>query len=104
MAALLHDAPEDRGGRARLADIRRRFGPAVAAIVDALTDTYEDPGPPWRVRKERYLAHLDDSPPNALRVSLADKLDNVRALARDYRLQGEALWERSGKRREDVRW
>jgi (p)ppGpp synthase/HD superfamily hydrolase len=103
IAALLHDAPEDRGGRARLWDIRRRFGARVAMIVDALTDTYEDPGPPWRERKERYLAHLDDSP-GALRVSLADKLDNVRALARDYRLQGEELWARSGKDPADVRW
>src|SRR3954453_5709433 len=104
IAALLHDAPEDQGGRARLWDVRRRFGARVAAIVDALTDTYEDPSPPWRLRKKRYLAHLADSPPSALRVSLADKLDNVRALARDYRLQGEKLWMRSGKPREAVRW
>jgi len=102
-AALLHDAPEDRGGRARLRDIRRRFGPEVAAIVDALTDSYESPAPPWRARKERYLAHLADSP-FALRVSLADKLDNARALARDYRDQREALWPRSGRDPDDVRW
>ena len=103
IAALLHDAPEHRGGRARLWDIRRRFGPRVATIVDALTDTYEHPAPPWRARKERYLEHLADSPA-ALRVSLADKLDNVRSLARDYQTQGEKLWPRSGKAREDVRW
>jgi (p)ppGpp synthase/HD superfamily hydrolase len=103
IAALLHDAPEDHGGRARLWDIRRRFGPRVAAIVDALTDTYEDPAPAWRARKERYLDHLAESP-DALRVSLADKLDNVEALARDYRAQGDALWRRSGKARDDVRW
>ena len=102
IAALLHDAPEERGGQARLSDIRRRFGYVVASIVDALTDTYEDPRPPWRARKERYLLHLADSSPAALRVSLADKLDNVRALARDYRHQGEKLWARAGKRREDV--
>jgi (p)ppGpp synthase/HD superfamily hydrolase len=103
IAALLHDAPEERGGRARSWDIRRRFGPQVAQIVDAMTDTYDDPRPPWRARKERYLTHLADSPA-ALRVSMADKLDNVRALARDYRVQGEGLWPRSGKARGDIRW
>ena len=103
IAALLHDAPEYQGGRPRLRDIRRRFGPHVAAIVDALTDSYEDPAPPWRARKERYLDHLADSP-DALRVSLADKIDNVQSLARDYRAQGDAVWPRSGKASDDVRW
>jgi GTP pyrophosphokinase len=104
IAALLHDAAEDRGGAARLWEIRWRFGPDVAAIVDQLTDTYEEPQPPWRRRKERYLVRLADSCPAALRVSLADKLVNVRSLARDYRTQGEDLWQRAGRSREDVLW
>jgi hypothetical protein len=95
--------PRSESGRARLWDIRRRFGPQVAQIVDAMTDTYDDPRPPWRARKARYLTDLADSPA-ALRVSMADKLDNVRALARDYRVQGEGLWPRSGKARGDIRW
>ena len=83
IAALLHDAAEDQGGRWRLRDIRRRYGDEVAAIVDACTDTYEQPTPPWRVRKERYLEHLPDSSPGALLVSLADKIDNVRTILND---------------------
>ena len=35
IAGLLHDAVEDQGGEARLADIRNRFGDRVAAIVRA---------------------------------------------------------------------
>ena len=80
IAALLHDAAEDQGGYARLQDIRVRFGDEVAAIVDSCTDTYELPPPSWRARKERYLEHLPSASPGALRVSLADKIDNVRAL------------------------
>ena len=34
IAALLHDAAEDSGGRARLDDIRGRFGDQVAKIVE----------------------------------------------------------------------
>jgi len=52
IAALLHDAPEDQGGEGRLEDIRVRFGEAVARIVKACSDTFEDPKPPWRPRKE----------------------------------------------------
>ena len=52
IAALLHDAPEDHGGRERLEDIRERFGDRVAEIVAGCTDTYEEPKPAWRQRKE----------------------------------------------------
>lgn len=51
IAALLHDAAEDRGGAGRLADIAARFGDGVAGVVAELSDTVEDPKPPWRQRK-----------------------------------------------------
>ena len=83
IAALLHDAAEDQGGYRRLCEIRARYGNDVAAIVDSCTDSYADPKPSWRVRKEQYLAHLADSSPSALRVSIADKVDNVRSILAD---------------------
>jgi (p)ppGpp synthase/HD superfamily hydrolase len=104
IAALLHDAVEDQGGLERLNDIRQRYGHAVADIVDECTDSYGDPKPPWRARKAQYLAELDDSSPGALRVSVADKLDNVRSVIRGYRIDGEELWAHSNKGAEDVRW
>src|SRR4026207_2431017 len=54
IAALLHDAVEDQGGRARLDEIEREFGSQVAHIVDGCTDTDLSPKPPWRPRKESY--------------------------------------------------
>lgn len=48
VAALLHDAVEDQGGRRTLERIRRRFGPAVARIVEACSDADTVPKPPWR--------------------------------------------------------
>lgn len=104
IAALLHDAPDDQGGLSRLAEIRRRYGEEVARLVNECTDSFMESKPPWRQLKERYVADLGDSSSGALRVSLADKLDNVRALARDYRIQGDELWVRAGKRQEDVLW
>lgn len=104
IAALLHDAVEDQGGRERLDDIRRRYGQAVAGIVDECTDSCGEPKPPWRRRKEDYVRSLDDASAGGLVVSLADKLDNVRSMIRGYRIRGAEQWGRTGKTPEGVRW
>ena len=104
IAALLHDAAEDAGGRDRLADIRVRFGPAVAAIVEQCTDTYETPKPAWRARKESYIAHLRQASPGALLVSCCDKLHNARSIVADLREQGTATWRRFNGGRDGSLW
>jgi (p)ppGpp synthase/HD superfamily hydrolase len=104
VAALLHDAPEDQGGEAILEEIRARFGDEVAQIVDGCTDTYEDPKPPWRERKDRYLAHLAGASGSVRLVSSADKLHNARAVLSDYRLLGEDLWSRFNGGKEGTLW
>ena len=92
IAALLHDAVEDQGGKATLEEIRLRFGEEVAAIVSGCSDSDSIPKPPWRERKEGYIAHLTEATPSVRLVSMADKLHNARAVLMDYRQQGEALW------------
>jgi (p)ppGpp synthase/HD superfamily hydrolase len=104
IAALLHDAVEDHGGLPRLEDIRARFGEAVATIVLGCTDDLSQPEAPWRARKEAYLAHVAAGPPAIVLVSAADKLDNLRAMARDYRADGEAIWARRKTGREARLW
>jgi (p)ppGpp synthase/HD superfamily hydrolase len=104
VAALLHDAPEDQGGEARLGEIRAQFGNVVAEIVDGCTDTYETPKPPWRERKERYLSHLADASGSVRLVSSADKLHNARTVLADYRLVGEDLWTRFNGKKEGTLW
>jgi (p)ppGpp synthase/HD superfamily hydrolase len=94
IAALLHDAPEDQGGEATLAEIREKFGDDVADIVKECSDTLETPKPPWRERKENYVNHLAEASDGALLVSLADKLHNARAILRDFREVGDQLWQR----------
>jgi hypothetical protein len=93
-AALLHDAAEDHGGHGRLADIEQRFGARVAGIVGECSDTLEQVKEPWRERKQRYLDHLVRATPGAVRVSLADKVANLRTIVADYRALGEELWDR----------
>ena len=94
IAALLHDAPEDAGGQPRLEDIRRTFGDRIAGIVDGCTDTYENPKPAWRPRKEAYLVRIPTLSPSERLVSAADKYANARELLDDYRVHGDALWTR----------
>jgi GTP pyrophosphokinase len=99
IGALLHDVVEDGGGTAALEEISAAFGPAVAAIVLDNSDTVYDGGekPPWYARKRAYLRAFADKSPAALRVGLADKLHNARAILLDYRTHGDALWARFGQ-------
>ena len=101
---MLHDAVEDQGGDATRQEIIRRFGSEVAAIVDGCTDAETIPKPPWRERKEQYIAHLADAPASVLLVSSADKLYNARAILADYRQIGEALWDRFSGSRDGTLW
>ncbi|MGA0601518.1 HD domain-containing protein [Caulobacter sp. KR2-114] len=86
IAALLHDVIEDAGPEHE-AQVRAAFGDRVAAIVLACTDGVPDAAgvkPPWRERKEAYLAHLEtEVSEDALLVSACDKLHNARAIAAD---------------------
>ena len=104
IAALLHDAVEDQGGQATLDEIRRRFGDRVAEIVVGCTDAWTTPKPPWRERKEAYLAHLPQASASVRLVSAADKLHNARSILDDYRALGESLWSRFNGGKEGTLW
>jgi (p)ppGpp synthase/HD superfamily hydrolase len=105
IAALLHDAVEDGGGEPMLARIGSEFGETVARIVLANSDTISEPKPPWLERKRAYVASVAGKEPDELRVSLADKLHNARAILRDYRTHGEAVWVRFRRGEgSSVRW
>ena len=95
VGALLHDAAEDGGGKPRLEDIRLRFGKRVADIVEGCTDTFENPKPDYAIRKAAYIEHLRrEEDMSVLLVAACDKLVNSRAILRDYREIGEAVWHR----------
>ena len=104
IGALLHDAAEDAGGAPVIAEVQKRFGAAVANIVAGCSDTLETPKPPWRQRKETYIAHLESASPSILLVSAADKLHNARSITSDYREIGDAVWERFKGGREGTLW
>ena len=90
IAGLLHDAVEDAGGSARLADITRLFGPRVAAIVLGCSDNVDDDDHWWGYweRKQNYLDRLETEPAELVMVSIADKVHNSRALVTDLQIYG----------------
>lgn len=104
IAAVLHDAIEDCGGARIREVIAARFGGRVAAIVEGCTDADVTPKPPWRARKEAYLAHLPEAATDVLLVSASDKLHNARSLLADHRTVGEDLWGRFSGGREGTLW
>jgi (p)ppGpp synthase/HD superfamily hydrolase len=104
IAALLHDAIEDQGGKATEEVICRMFGVAVATTVRGCTDADVIPKPPWRERKEAYIAHLAHASPSIRLVSAADKVHNARTILRDYRQLGEDVWQRFKGGRDGTLW
>lgn len=104
IAALLHDVVEDQGGAAIAHEIRARFNDRVADIVLACTDTDTVPKPPWRARKQAYIASVENKHPDALLVTMADKLHNATTILEDHREIGDAIWSRFTGGRDGTVW
>jgi len=107
IAALLHDAVEDHGGRPMLRVIDQIFGARVAKMVDGCTDSYaEDPKKKedWETRKFRYLKRVRHEDAETRFVSAADKLYNARAVLRDLRYHGEVAFTRFSAPKAKIIW
>lgn len=88
-AAALHDVVEDTA--ISLERIREEFGDRIAKLV-ALESDSKDEGLDWHARKQQAIDRLAGAPHDAKIVALGDKLSNMRAIARDYAVEGDALW------------
>ena len=95
-AAALHDVVEDAG--VTIEEIEARFGARVRALVASETEDKRADLPPadtWRIRKEESLAVLESTDDiGVLMVWLGDKLANMRAIYRDFKVEGDAMWQR----------
>jgi len=83
-AALLHDVVEDTG--TKFGEITQKFGPQISSLVKELSDEMnEETGEKIftkLVRKEKEIDHASSLTSQARLIKLADKLDNLRDLAR----------------------
>ena len=95
-AAALHDVVEDAG--ITIEEVGARFGERVRELVASETEDKRAELPPsetWRVRKEESLAVLKNTDDVAVfMVWLGDKLANMRSIYRDWKVEGDAMWQR----------
>ena len=95
-AAALHDVVEDAG--ITIEEIEEKFGKRVRELVESETEDKRADLPPaatWRIRKEESLNVLKNTEDiGVLMVWLGDKLANMRAIYRDFKVEGEAMWLR----------
>ena len=92
-AAALHDTVEDTD--TTVEQIREEFGDRIASLVASESDIVLEGLPAedsWHARKQSAIDRLARASHDAKIVALGDKLSNMRAIARDYAQQGDALW------------
>ena len=92
-AAVLHDTVEDTD--TTIEQIQAEFGDRIASLVASESDIVLDgvsEEDSWHARKQAAIDRLARASHDAKTVALGDKLSNMRAIARDYAQQGNALW------------
>ena len=95
-AAALHDVVEDAD--ISIEEIEEKFGKRVRELVGSETEDKRADLPPadtWRIRKEESLAVLKNTDDIAvLMVWIGDKLANMRSIYREWKVEGDAMWQR----------
>ena len=94
-AAVLHDTLEDT--ETTKEELVQNFGQRVADLVAAESENKREDKPAeetWVTRKLETVEHMKTAPTEIRMIALGDKLSNVRAMTRDYRVVGERLWQR----------
>ena len=93
-AAVLHDVVEDTP--TTIEEIEKEFGPRVRKLVEAETENKREDIPPyetWLLRKEESLQILRDTDDiDVIIIWLGDKLANMRSFYRQWKKEGDAMW------------
>lgn len=100
IAGILHNAVE--GDQLKPAEIKELFGPLVLSLAEACSEG--DKSLPWRERKRKTLTQLPGADRDTWLIILADKLNNIRSMARDHELRGEDIWKSMQPGRQEQEW
>lgn len=93
-AAALHDTIEDTD--VTYEQLQNEFGTRIANLVHSESDKQvegKNESDSWHERKQFAIDRLAQASHDAKIVAMGDKLSNMRAIARDYRQQGDQLWK-----------
>jgi (p)ppGpp synthase/HD superfamily hydrolase len=99
-AGILHDTVEDTD--LSLAYIEREFGEEIAEIVEGCSEP--DKSLTWEERKEHTIEYLKTAREEIRIVASADKLHNVRTILNDVEQDGESVWDRFKRGRDQQEW
>ena len=100
IAGILHDTVEDTD--ITLDDLRNQFGEKVSMLVAGASEP--DKSLPWEDRKRHTIDFLKGASAEVKFVALADKLNNIRAIASDYADLDEGFWDRFNQGKDDQEW
>lgn len=94
-AAVLHDVLEDTATTPE--ELKSQFGDTVCSLVETLSENKrpeQTPASTWLIRKEETIDALEASTDIRIKqICLADKLSNLRGIARDQKRYGDDVWE-----------
>lgn len=99
-AGLLHDLLEDT--LTTTAEIRERFGPEVARLVEAATEP--DKNLSWEERKRTMVQRVHTLRYDEVALFTADKLHNLRSIRLDIDQVGKSVWGRFKRQLRDQSW
>jgi (p)ppGpp synthase/HD superfamily hydrolase len=104
IAGLLHDVVEDQD--VALAHIEATFGPAVAEMVNALTERKWEGNikRSWEIRKQEALDQIRRASLGAVAVKAADTLHSARSLIAGLERQTPSLWSNFARGPEQSLW
>ena len=100
IAGLLHDVIEDT--KYTKEDIEKRFGKKIADIVDGVSES--DKSQPWKVRKQETIDYIKSASIEEKLVECADKINNLESIYIDLQREGEEVWKKFKRGREDQKW
>ncbi len=98
-AALVHDVLEDTDYPEE--KLLERLAREVVDIVKAVTN---DGSLSWIEKKEKYIETVRKGPPEAKAVCTADKIHNLESLLVVYEKEGDAIWVKFNRGKDDQMW
>ena len=100
IAGILHDTLEDT--KITKEDILKNFGENVLRLV--VGNSERDKKDTWENRKKEAIEHAKKEAEDVLLIKLADKLDNIKAIERDYHYSGNEIWKRFNAPKDRLEW